>query len=73
MSKGSVVTDSRSQIVRMPLEVRFPDNVKQVEIRVSGDDRILSPVKKSWDSFFLSKETVTDDFLSDRVNQAQIK
>jgi antitoxin VapB len=71
MAKGSVFTNNRSQAVRLPLDTRFPVEVKQVEVRVVGQDRILSPAKRSWDSFFLAKETVTDDFLAERANQAE--
>ncbi len=71
MSKGSVFTNNRTQAVRLPLDTRFPDSVKQVEVRVVGQDRILSPVKKSWDSFFLAREAVSDDFLAERASQEQ--
>ena len=71
MSKGSVFTNNRTQAVRLPLDTRFPDSVKQVEVRVVGPDRILSPVKKSWDSFFLAREAVSDDFLAERASQEQ--
>lgn len=71
MSKGSVFTNNRSQAVRLPLDTRFPDSVKQVEVRVLGQDRILSPVKKNWDSFFLGEDRVTDDFMNDRASQEQ--
>jgi antitoxin VapB len=53
------------------VETRFPDGVKKVVVRVFGKERILSPVENTWDSFFLSKEKVTDDFMVERASQEQ--
>lgn len=52
MSTGSVFVNNRTQAVRLPTEVRFPETVKKVTVRVVGKDRILSPVENTWDSFF---------------------
>lgn len=71
MSIGSVFKNNRTQAVRLPADSRFPDAVKHVNVRVVGSDRILSPVEKTWDSFFLSEEKTTDDFLSERASQEQ--
>lgn len=71
MSKGSVFVNNRTQAVRLPADTRFPDGVKQVNVRVVGKDRILSPVDNTWDSFFLSEEGVTDDFIEERATQEQ--
>ena len=51
--------------------VRFPDGVMQVNVRVVGKDRVLSPVDSSWDSFFLSDDQVSDDFMEERAPQEQ--
>ncbi len=71
MSTGSVFVNNRTQSVRLPAETRFPDDVKQVTVRVIGKDRVLSPVDSSWDSFFLSRERVSDDFMLERASQEQ--
>jgi antitoxin VapB len=71
MSKGSIFTNNRTQAVRLPVDTRFPESVKQVEVRVVGQDRILSPVHRSWDSFFLHKDGVTADFMEVRATQQQ--
>jgi len=71
MPKGSVFENNRTQAVRLPAETRFPDDVKHVSVRVIGKDRILSPVENTWDSFFLSEESVSDDFLQERATQTQ--
>ena len=71
MSTGSVFVNNRTQAVRLPAETRFPDSVKRVTVRVVGQDRVLSPVDSTWDSFFLSGESVTDDFMDERASQKQ--
>lgn len=71
MSTGSVFVNNRTQAVRLPADTRFPDGVKQVNVRVVGKDRVLSPVDSSWDSFFNAKEAVSDDFLDERASQEQ--
>ena len=62
---------NRSQAVRIPAELRLPDSVKEVEVRACGQERIIAPVGRSWDSFFLDGPTVSDDYLVDRGSQEQ--
>ena len=71
MSTGSVFVNNRTQAVRLPADTRFPDEVKQVNVRVVGKDRVLSPVDSSWDSFFLSGDRMSDDFMEERASQEQ--
>ena len=71
MATGSVFVNNRTQAVRLPAETRFPDDVKKVIVRVLGKERILTPVENSWDSFFLSEERASDDFMSERASQEQ--
>ncbi len=71
MATGSVFINNRTQAVRLPAETRFPESVKKVTVRVVGQDRVLSPVENIWDSFFLSKDRVTDDFMTERASQEQ--
>lgn len=71
MSTGSVFENNRTQSVRLPVEARFPADVKRVSVRVVGKERVLSPMENTWDSFFLSTETVSDDFLPERATQEQ--
>ncbi len=71
MSIGSVFINNRTQSVRLPADTRFSNDVKKVTVRVVGQDRILSPVDNSWDSFFLADTGVTDDFMTERASQEQ--
>jgi antitoxin VapB len=71
MDTGTVFKNNRTQAVRLPAGSRFPENVKKVVVRTIGKDRVLSPVEHTWDSFFLSKDGVTDDFMQERASQEQ--
>ena len=71
MATGSIFINNRTQSVRLPAETRFPDTVKKVTVRVLGQDRVLSPIENTWDSFFLSEEGVSDDFMVVRTPQEQ--
>ncbi len=71
MSTGTLFKHHNTQAVRLPVDARFPDHVKKVSIRVVGQDRILSPVANTWDSFFLQGTPITDDFMTERANQEQ--
>ncbi|WP_133408241.1 type II toxin-antitoxin system VapB family antitoxin [Parashewanella tropica] len=71
MSSGTVFKNNNTQAVRLPKDARFDDDVKKVNVRVVGSERILTPVEKTWDSFFLSEETVSEDFMVERADQAQ--
>jgi antitoxin VapB len=62
---------NRSQAVRIPADLRLPDSVKEVEVRACGQERIIAPVGRSWDSFFLDGPGVSNDFLSERADQEQ--
>lgn len=71
MSTTTVFTNNRSQAVRLPVDARFPEGVKKVQVRARGNERIISPVGQTWDSFFLDGSQVTDDFLPQRAAQTQ--
>ena len=71
MDVGTVFVNNRTQAVRLPVDSRFPENVKKVLVRIIGKDRVLSPVENTWDSFFLSEDRVSDDFMKERASQEQ--
>lgn len=71
METGTVFKNNSTQAVRLPVDARFPDNVKKVSVRIVGQDRILTPVANTWDSFFLQGTAVTDDFMTERASQDQ--
>ena len=71
MSTSTVFTTNRNQAVRLPTDMRLPNFVKKVEVRVVGLERIIAPAESAWDSFFLGGQTVSDDFMTERADQQQ--
>lgn len=71
MHTGTVFENNRTQAVRLPVDVRFADDVKKVWVRKLGKERILTPVDHTWDSFFLAEQGVSEDFLFERASQEQ--
>ena len=51
-ARSSLFKSNRSQAVRLPKELAFPDGVKQVAIRKVGKARIILPADAAWDDFF---------------------
>ena len=64
--RASIFRNGANQAVRLPQEMRFPTDVKEVRIRKQGDGLVITPVKPNWASFFALQAEVPDDFLEDR-------
>lgn len=70
MTRSTVFTSNRSQAVRLPKAVAFPDGVHQVDILKIGHSRVIAPQGKRWDDLFLSGPRVSGDFMSQREQPA---
>jgi antitoxin VapB len=64
--RASIFRNGANQAVRLPQELRFPADVKEVRIRKQGDGLFISPLKPNWSSFFAMQVDVPDDFLENR-------
>jgi antitoxin VapB len=64
--QASIFRNGANQAVRLPQELRFPADVKEVRIRKQGDGLLITPVKPNWSSFFSLQVDVPDDFLENR-------
>ena len=53
MSASTVFTNNRTQAVRLPAELHFPDHTRKVDVRAVGNERIIAAADQAWDSFFL--------------------
>lgn len=69
----TVFTNNRTQAVRLPAEARLPDDVKKVTVRIRGRERIITPLENTWDNFFLSGPSVSDDFMNERGEQKPVQ
>jgi antitoxin VapB len=66
MTTTKLFKSNQTQAVRLPKDVAFPDDVREVEIIKVGNSRIISPVGHRWDSFFARTPKVSDDFMVER-------
>jgi len=66
MARSTVFKTNRSQAVRLPKAVAFPEGVHQVEVTKMGDSRVITPVGRRWSDFFLYGPRVSDDFMAER-------
>ena len=66
VARSTVFMTNRSQAVRLPKAVAFPEGVRAVEIIAVGDSRIITPLGRRWSDFFLHGPRVSDDFMTER-------
>ena len=66
MARSTVFISNRSQAVRLPKALAFPEGVHQVEVIRLGSSRLITPVGRRWDEFFVSVPRVSEDFMSER-------
>ncbi|WP_414041094.1 type II toxin-antitoxin system VapB family antitoxin [Acidithiobacillus sp. M4-SHS-6] len=65
MEQATIFQINRSQAVRLPKSIAFPEDVKRVDVVALGRMRILVPAGESWDSWF-NGEGVSADFMDNR-------
>ena len=66
MARSTVFISNRSQAVRLPKAVAFPEGVHQVEIIRLGNSRLITPIGRRWDEFFVDGPRVCEDFMNER-------
>lgn len=64
--KTTLFKSNQTQAVRLPKDVAFPDDVREVEITVVGNSRVISPVGHRWDAYFERTSRASEDFLKER-------
>ena len=52
MARTKLFKSNRSQAVRLPKEIAFPEGVKDVTIIRDGAKRVIVPADAVWDDFF---------------------
>ncbi len=52
MTRTTIFQSNRSQAVRLPKDVAFPEGVRAVEIVREGKRRVIVPADAVWDDFF---------------------
>jgi len=70
MASSTVFTSNRSQAVRLPKAVAFPEDVHQVDILKIGRSRVIVPQGKRWDDLFANGPRASEDFMVERGQPA---
>ncbi|ONG50049.1 antitoxin [Pseudoroseomonas deserti] len=52
MTRTALFLNNRSQALRLPKDVAFPDGVREVAILRDGARRVIVPANALWDDFF---------------------
>jgi antitoxin VapB len=65
MIRTKIFKTNQSQAVRLSKAVAFPEGVKDVEVVIVGNSRIITPANQSWDNWFDSP-SASSDFMADR-------
>jgi antitoxin VapB len=52
MTRTKLFRSNRSQVVRLPKSLAFPDSVKEVSIVREGQRLVIAPSNAAWDDFF---------------------
>ncbi|HEY4030383.1 MAG TPA: type II toxin-antitoxin system VapB family antitoxin [Caulobacteraceae bacterium] len=52
MTKTTLFQSNKSQAVRLPKDVAFPEGVRTVTVLRDGKRRIIAPSDSAWDDFF---------------------
>ncbi len=61
MTQSTVFKTNKTQAVRLPKALAFPDHVKKVKITPHGKGLLIEPVKETWEDFLMSPG-IGDDF-----------
>jgi antitoxin VapB len=66
--KSKLFRTNRSQAVRIPKAIAFPEGVTEVEIVRTGNTLTITPTGKRWADLFERGPRVSEDFMSERVD-----
>ncbi|TXL73413.1 antitoxin [Vineibacter terrae] len=66
MTSSTVFISNRTQAVRLPKAVAFPDDVHHVDILKIGQSRVIVPKGRRWDDLFLNGPRASEDFMTGR-------
>ena len=58
---------NRTQAVRLPKAVAFPDGVEQVEVLVVGEARLIVPKGRRWNIYFSDGPLSDPESMNDRA------
>lgn len=70
MTRSTVFYSNRTQAVRIPKALAFPDHIKKVEVLAVGNALVIYPQGATWRTFF-EGDRATSDFMATRDQPEQ--
>ncbi|WP_082449753.1 type II toxin-antitoxin system VapB family antitoxin [Sphingomonas sp. Leaf22] len=70
LTRTNLFQSNRSQAVRLPKDVAFPEGVREVAILRDGDRRVIVPADRQWDDFFAASGIDIDE---NKQPEAQVR
>jgi antitoxin VapB len=70
MTQSTVFKTNKTQAVRIPKAVAFPDHVKKVRVVQQGESLVITPIKITWEDF-MNGPRLDDDF--ERLPQPEMQ
>ena len=61
----TIITENGNQVIPLANDACYSEVVKNVSVRVRGNERIIAPIGHTWDHFFLNGPAVSGDFMED--------
>ncbi|MBC7954204.1 MAG: antitoxin [Rhodospirillaceae bacterium] len=71
MTRTTLFQSNRSQAVRLPKDVAFPDGVREVAILREGARRVIVPANAIWDDFFAAPGVALPDRDQPRMQERE--
>lgn len=69
-TNSTLFTTNRSQAVRLPKAVAFPEGVYRVDILKIGRSRVIVPQGQRWGDLFLGGPGASEDSIPERAQPA---
>ncbi len=60
----TIIDENGNQVIPLTGDACYSETVKKVSVRVSGNERIITPIEHTWDNFFLNGPVVSGDFMN---------
>jgi antitoxin VapB len=62
MTQSTVFKTNKTQAVRIPKALAFPESVKRVKVVQQGSSLVITPIDDSWEAF-MNGPRLDDDFV----------
>ena len=72
MTRTKLFRSNRSQAVRLPKDVAFPEGVRDVSVLREGARRVIVPANAVWDDFFVRQASTFRSAVSRMLRSREV-